>query len=307
MLFRMKVLSGLVLAGAILVAASLVVGPGAHAQQPDSTKQPDSPQPPDNTPLSDRPPEQDRAPELEHNDTNLEVNAAINGGVAAFKSGQYADAAASFGIATRLAPGNALAHLYLGTALAIQVVPNVLTPENTQMASSAVMEFDAVLKLRPDYLPAIKQEATIYRNVQKYDEALSMEKRAVAMNPGDAEATYSLGFLDWTVANRKALKALKDDGDTDDGVGNVAMLHASCLNMRADNVALVNDGIMNLKRAIELKPNNADAMQYLQLMYRRHADFACGDKTALNADLRLAEQWTQKANEARKQAAAPRP
>ena len=305
MLSRMKVLSGLVLAGAILVAASLVVGQGAHAQQPESTKQPDSPQPPDNTPLSERPPEQDRAPELEHNDTNLEVTAAINGGVAAFKSGQYADAAASFGIATRLAPGNALAHLYLGTALAAQVIPNVHTAENKQTASSALAEFDAVLKLRPGYVPAMKQEATIYRDIQWYDEALGMEKKVIAADSSDADAVYAMGFLDWTVANRNALKALKDDGDTDDGIGNVAMLHASCLKMRSDNMALVNDGIMNLKHAIELKPNNADAMQYLQLMYRRHADFACGEKTALNADLRLAEEWTQKANEARKQTAAP--
>ena len=299
MLSRMKVLSGLALAGVVLVAASLAVAPGAHAQQPDSPQQPDS------TPLSDRPPEQDRAPELEQNDTILQVNAAIDGGVAAFKSGQYADAAASFGIATRLAPGNALAHLYLGTAYAAQIVPNVLAAENKQTASSALAEFDAVLKLRPGYVPAIKQEATIYRDIQWYDEALSMEKKVVAADPSDVDAVYTTGFLDWTVANRNALKALKDDGDTDDGIGNVGMLHGACEKLRAANSALVNDGIANLKRAIELKPDNSDAMQYLQLMYRRHADFACGEKATLNADLRLADEWKRKAAETQKRVVVP--
>jgi tetratricopeptide (TPR) repeat protein len=271
----MKSSLGLALAGMILAVVSLVVGPGAHAQQTDEDEK------------------------------TLEVRAAMDGGVAAFKNGQYADAAASFVIATRLAPGNALAHLYLGTAYAVQVVPNLLTPENTQIASSALAELDIVLKTHPDYLTAIKQEASIYRNIQKYDEALSMEKRAVAINPSDADAIYAIGYIDWTEAYRNAIKRLTEDGDSDDGIGNTKMLRGACEKLRAENTALVNDGIANLKRAIELKPDNADAMQYLQLMYRRHADLACGDKTALSADLKLAEEWTRKAVETHKRVAAP--
>jgi hypothetical protein len=98
---------------------------------------------------------------------------------------------------------------------------------------------------------------------------------------------------------------LTEDGDSDDGIGNTKMLRGACEKLRAENTALVNDGIANLKRAIELKPDNADAMQYLQLMYRRHADLACGDKTALSADLKLAEEWTRKAVETHKRVAAP--
>ena len=35
---------------------------------------------------------------------------------------------------------------------------------------------------------------------------------------------------------------------------------------------MVDDGIANLKKAIELKPDYDDAMTYLNLLYRRKAD-----------------------------------
>jgi len=36
--------------------------------------------------------------------------------------------------------------------------------------------------------------------------------------------------------------------------------------------AMVDDGIANLKKAVELKPDYDDAMTYLNLLYRRKAD-----------------------------------
>ena len=132
----MKSWLSLALAGTLLAAISVVVAPDVRAQQ------------------------------LDGDDAALEVQSAINGGIAAFKSGQYADAAASFSVAARLDPGNEMAHLYLGTAYAFQVVPNLLTPENKQTALSALAEFDAVLKIHPDNLSAIKQAASIDRDIQ---------------------------------------------------------------------------------------------------------------------------------------------
>jgi tetratricopeptide (TPR) repeat protein len=274
MLSRMKSSLGLAFAGILFATVSLAVVPAIWAQEPDQ------------------------------DDTALQVIAAINGGMAAFKNGQYADAAASFSIATRLAPGSALAHLYLGTAYAAEAAHNPMTPENKQIALSALEEFDAVLKLRPDNLSAMKQAASLDRSIQRYDDALGLDKKVVEIDPGDVEAIYSIGYLDWQKANMVANRILAEDGLTDDGLGNVKLLHVPCMKLRAENSALVNDGIANLKRAIELKPDNADAMQYLQLMYRRRADLACGERSALNADLKLADEWKQKAAAARKPAGA---
>jgi tetratricopeptide (TPR) repeat protein len=237
-------------------------------------------------------------------DTALQVTAAMDGGVAAFKGGRYADAAASFAIATRLAPNYEPAHLYLGTAYAIQFVPTLTTPENKQLALSALEEFDAVLRLNPGNLSALKQAASMDRSIQRYDDALAMEKKAVEIDPNDVDTIYSLGYIEWEKANKSATAILAEDGVSDDGHGNPKLLPHACKALKAANTDLVNDGIANFQHVIQLKPDNADAMQYLQLMYRRHADFACGDKVGIAADLKLAEQWEQKAAETRSRAGA---
>lgn len=230
-------------------------------------------------------------------------DAALNAGVTSFKAGRYDDAVASFQRATQLDSGNENAHLYLGTAYAVQIVPNLETPENIQIATSALAEFDLVLGIHPGEMTAMKQEAAIYRNLQRYDQAMDMEKKIAAIEPNEPEAFYIMGFIDWTRAYKNAVQVLATEGITDDGMGNVRMTHGACDKLRMENSALVDDGIANLSRAIELNPKYSDAMAYLQLTYRRHADFACGDQAALSADLQLADEWTQKAMEARKQAA----
>jgi tetratricopeptide (TPR) repeat protein len=228
--------------------------------------------------------------------------AAMNNGIAAFKAARYQEAAVSFRMAALLDPTNENAHLYLGTTYAVQFVPNLFTPENLQIAESALTEFDGVLKVHPGDLIAMKQEAAVYRNLQRYDQAMKMETKIAAIEPNNPEAFYIMGYVDWTRAYKSAIDALIQDGLTDDGVGNAKMTHAACEKLREQNMPLVEDGIASLTRAIELNPNYDDAMEYLQLTYRRHADFACGDEAARSADVKLADQWAQKAIEVRKQA-----
>jgi tetratricopeptide (TPR) repeat protein len=232
-----------------------------------------------------------------------ETHAAMDAGIESFKAGRYEDAVVSFRKAVQLEPGNEFTHLYLGTAYAYQVVPGLLTPENLQLATSALAEFDVVLKIHPDDLSAIKQEATIYRNIQRYDEAKRWEQRVITIDPNDAEAFYLIGTIDWDQAYKNTVEILSTEGLKDDRMGNVKLTYGSCEKMREENADLVDDGIANLKHAVELKPNYSDAMQYLQLMYQQYADFACGDAAALNADLKLADEWNTKAMAARRRAA----
>ncbi len=56
-----------------------------------------------------------------------------------------------------------------------------------------------------------------------------------------------------------------------------------------------------LHKAVELNPTYDDAMQYLQLTYRRKADLECGDEAARKADMAQVDQWIQKAMGARKE------
>ena len=244
------------------------------------------------------------AQEPSDNDASLQIRAAMDAGVDALKNARFEDAVVSLQEATRLDPGNAEAHLYLGTAYQYQFVPNLLTPDNMKMATSALAELDVVLKIHPHDLTAMKQEAALYRYMQRPDEALSMDRRIIAVDPGDAEAFCSIGLVDWTLAYKNAVDMLAEDGLLDDGMGNAKMAYGSCMKLRDQNAALVTDGISNLTRAIELKPDYDDAMQYLQLMYRLHADLACGDAAARSRDLKIVDESIQKAMEIRKQAEA---
>ena len=233
--------------------------------------------------------------------SSLEVKALMDAGVAAFKEAHYDEAVASFSKATQLEPGSQKAHLYLGTTYAYQVVPNLETPENLHTASSALAEFDIVLKAHPNNLTALKQEASLYRNIKQFDQAKALEKRVITIDPHDADAFYAIGSMDWIQAYKNAVAILTTEGLTDIGNGNPNLSRAGCDALIAKNKALVDEGIASLTQAIEIKPDYDDAMQYLQLSYRRRADLQCGDPTGISADLKLVEEWSKKAMDARKE------
>ena len=69
------------------------------------------------------------------------------------------------------------------------------------------------------------------------------------------------------------------------------------------NGPLVEEGLKALNKAIELKPNDADSMVYLNLMYRQKAEIDPDDETR-QADLKQAEDWVNKALAARKAGAS---
>jgi tetratricopeptide (TPR) repeat protein len=181
------------------------------------------------------------------------------------------------------------------------VVPNLETPENLRTASSALAEFDIVLKSHPNDLTALKQEASLYRNIKQFDQAKALEKRVTTIDPHDADAFYAIGVIDWIQAYKNAIGRLASEDLTDNGDGNPNLSRAGCDALIAKNKALVDEGIASLTQAIELKPDFDDAMQYLQLTYRRHADLQCGDPTGISADRKLVEEWSKKAMQARKE------
>lgn len=222
-------------------------------------------------------------------------------GVAAFKNAQYEQATNYFQNAVRLDPKNATAKLYLATTYASQVVPNLMTPENMTMAHKAIDGFQAVLDKNPNDVTALKQIASIHRNIQQFDQAKQDELKVISVAPNEAEAYYIIGFVDWTLAYKNAIAVLAADGLTDDGEGNKKLSKGACAKLQQENSGLIDDGLKSLQKAVEINPNYDDAMQYLNLTNRRKADLECGDDNARKADLAKADEWSQKAMGARKE------
>lgn len=232
--------------------------------------------------------------------TKLKARDQLVKGVQAFKSGKYEEAVNYFQKSVALDPTSAVSHLYLATAYSYQVVPNLDTPENLAIANKALAGFNEVLAQNPNDLDALKQVASIDRNIKKYNQAKADEMKILSIDPKDAEAAYTIGVIDWTQAYKNATDILGAAGLQDDGEGNVKKSKDVCAKLVAANTDLVNQALQYLQQAVQINPTYDDAMQYLNLTYRRKADLECGDDAARKADLAQADMWVQKATGARK-------
>ena len=234
--------------------------------------------------------------------TKLRARDQLVKGVQAFKAGHYEEAVGHFQQSIALDPEYESAKLYLATAYSYQVVPNLDTPDNLKIAQKAMDGFNEVLAKNPNDLDALRQIASIQRNIKQFDQATATYQKIISLDPHDAEANYTIGVIKWTQAYKNAVQILGEQNPPlqDDGNGNPKMSKATCAKMQAANTDLIAQAMQFLNRAVEINPNYDDAMSYLNLTYRRRADLHCGDDAARKADLAQADQWVQKAIGARK-------
>jgi tetratricopeptide (TPR) repeat protein len=225
----------------------------------------------------------------------------LNKGVDAYKGAHYEEAIGHFQKATQLDPSLPMAKSYLATALAQNVVPGLDTAENMKTAQQSIDIFQEVLDKNPSDVNSLKQIAGIYFSIKKYPEAKEWQKKVLAVDPKDAEAAYTVGVIDWTLAHMNALKALVPAGINDDGEGNVKAPKKLLQDLSEQNGPLVAEGLQYLNQAVQDRPNYDDAMQYLNLIYRRKADVDYANPSAVKDDIAQAKDWTQKALGTRKE------
>ena len=229
----------------------------------------------------------------------LKARDQLNKGVEAFKAGKYEEAITHFQSAEQLDPKLPTAKAFLATALSQNVVPGLTTPENLKTAQQAIDTFQQVLAEDPTDVNSLKGVASLYYNLKEFDKAKDWQKKVLAVDPKDPEAAYTVGVIDWTEAHENLLKI---NANNDDGVGNVkAMVKNNCTTIQKENGQLVEEGLKYLNMAVENRPSYDDAMQYLNLVYRRKADVDCGNAAAVKADVDAATDWSHKAMGMRKE------
>jgi len=224
----------------------------------------------------------------------LQARDQLNKGVQAYKSAHYEQAINHFKKAVEYDPKLVNARLYLATAYANQVIPNMDTPENQQNAQLAIDEFQKVLDLNPSAearINSMKGIASLYFNTLRLDQAREWHQKVLQVDPNDPEAYYSIAVIDWTKAYKprmeeRAKLGLKPTEPLKD--------KKTCEMLRDKNQAAVQEGIDSLQKAIQLRPDYDDAMAYLNLLYRERADIQCDDAAAQQADLQTADDWVKK-------------
>jgi tetratricopeptide (TPR) repeat protein len=214
--------------------------------------------------------------------SKLKARDLLNKGVAAYKEAQYDTAIEDFKQAKDLDPQLMNARLYLATAYASQYIPGAPSEQNVRLGNQAVTEFKDVLSVDPNNLSAIDgigsilfQMAGTPYDPKKFEESKSYHQKHIELKPNDPEPYYWIGVIDWTLAfraNGEARAAYNRDHVTKQ-VRDTDPLPPA---LRGDYAAkfgpMVEEGITNLKKSIEVKPDYDDAMAYLNLLYRRKAD-----------------------------------
>jgi tetratricopeptide (TPR) repeat protein len=237
-----------------------------------------------------------------HND-RTELNLAMESykkGVDAYRNGHFDAAILHFRNVLQVYPNMTLAKIYLGTSLAQKVAPGVDTPENLKNAQQAIDAFQGVLAMLPHDVRSMKQIAGINFSINRLEESKSWQKRVLAEEPKDAEATFAVGVIDGMEAQQNAQAALAQAGLKDDYEGNAKAPAEVMAKIKAQNGALVEEALLYLNQAIENRPDYDNAMTFLGLAYRRKADLDWGNEAARKDDVAKAEEWIRKAKETHK-------
>ncbi|HZR55404.1 MAG TPA: tetratricopeptide repeat protein [Terriglobales bacterium] len=227
----------------------------------------------------------------------LRARDQLNKGVAAYKNAKYEEAINHFQEAVHLDPSLTNARLYLATAYAQQYIPGVDTSDNMRNADQAVEQYKAVLEKDPKNVNSVKGIAYLYLQEKKFEDAKTYYRKALEIDPNDPEPYYSVAVIDWTQSYQPRMEARAKLGlKPEDPLATKKDKEALkvCATLKDKNLGVVQDGIDNLNKALQLRPDYDDAMAYLNLLYREKADVECTDPAARTADLKTADEWVDK-------------
>jgi tetratricopeptide (TPR) repeat protein len=238
--------------------------------------------------------------------SKLKARDHLNKGVQAYKNSKFEQAIDHFQQAVALDPTLINARLYLATAFAQQYIPGADTPDNNRFAEQAIDSYKQVLQVDPKNINSIKGIAYLYLQMKKFPLSKEFYKKASEADPNDPEPYYSVAVIDWTQTyvprqEERAKLGMKPEDSLP------AKDKKVCAQMKETNTANVQEGIDNLNKALQLRPDYDDAMAYMNLMYRERADIQCDDLSARSADLKTADEWVDKTMATKKAKAEKQP
>jgi tetratricopeptide (TPR) repeat protein len=236
--------------------------------------------------------------------SKLRARDQLNKGVTAFTNSQFQSATLHFKNAVALDPTLLNARLYLATAYKLQYIPGGESPENAKIAQQAIDAFEDVLKTDPNNTTAIASVGEMYYNMRKFEKAKDYQRHWVQVEPNNPVPYYWLGMLDWAIVFPRTQQLRKDlkiefPKDPKNPSSLPPFPEKARAQLEDQNGALVKEGVEVLEKAIQLKPNDSNAMAYLNLMYRQKADLE-PDAAAREADYKQADDWVDKSIAVRK-------
>jgi tetratricopeptide (TPR) repeat protein len=212
-------------------------------------------------------------------------------GEAAYNKGDYARATHIFETAVGLEPANLKAKMFLAKALLQQLVPgsDAMQPP----AAEARQQLLDVLARDPTYKEAIQGMMMLATNTKQFAEAHDWAVKAIQADSSDKLAYYTAAFVDWAMTYPEYAAARQAAGmqPQDPGIIPDASLRQQ---VRTQHMAQIEDGKQMLQSALQIDPDYADAMAYMNLLYRIEAGIA-DDNAQYSALIAKADGWVQSA------------
>jgi tetratricopeptide (TPR) repeat protein len=123
--------------------------------------------------------------------------------------------------------------------------------------------------------------ASLHYQLKNYDESKEWCRKIQQLDPNNAECLYRIAVIDFD----QSLKVTGLQGE------NVEFLKPE---EKEKTIGLIDEGLKALEKALELRNNYFDAMEYQNLLWREKAKFE-KDEKAKNELIRQADLTAQKA------------
>jgi len=210
----------------------------------------------------------------------LQARDNLNKGIRAFRENKYEKAVEYFQQATELDPQLTDAELYLATAYSQQFIPNGRSEQNSKMAEMAITTFEKVLEKDSKNVHAVEGLAYIYQNSDRLGKAREYYLKQTELDPKNPTPFYAVGSVNWLILQRKATLPAMDEQNH-----------------------LIEEGLQNIDKALELNPDYEDAMAYKNLLFRAKAERVADPEEKKQLETK-ADEWVTKALDTRKKNAS---
>ncbi len=183
-----------------------------------------------------------------------EARESLNRGIKAYTEQKYDEAARLMEKAIELDPTFEVAPMYLGTIYATQFVPGATDQKNVEMANKAIDAFQqAVENATNPNLNAMLSIAALYSQLKKYPESRTWYNKLLRIDPQNSEAYFRIGVIDFNDSLDKT------------GVQGEKVLSMTLADKKAV-LAIVDEGLTYMRKALEVRPDYLDAVEYQKLL-----------------------------------------
>lgn len=246
----------------------------------------------------------------------IEARGEIKKGNEFFKKGDYAAALGNYQRAAQLDPGQSKLKKSIGLAYMAMYQPGSKHPKDLEFAAKAIENLKAYLEEHPEDKRAHEFLVSMYLNTDRYDDAIVFYQERLAADPKNIKAIQSLAAMYFKKGDvDKGFEWLQKRADLEPNnpeglvmIGTQAWdrsYHYPDLDI-ATRSRIVEMGIAAVDKALKLKPDNFDALTYINLLYREKAKVET-DPVKQQDLIAQAEKYRQQALDLRKKNLATTP